>query len=134
MELEKLKNMNTTALAFLGDSIYTTYVRSKLLENSIDMHVKSLHIKSTKYVSAASQAIALKWLWEERILTEEEYKISRRAYNRPIATKAKNAHPLDYKKSTALEALIGYLYYADRDRMSLLLDKIYEKLNRREYE
>jgi hypothetical protein len=43
-------------------------------------------------------------------LTEEEKALTKRARNHKIATKAKNATPMDYKWATAFEALLGYLH------------------------
>ena len=60
-------------------------------------------------------------------LSEEETAIYKRGRNSKPHTTAKNASLADYKKSTGLEALFGYLYLTNRhERISQLLDIIFE--------
>ena len=74
-----------------------------------------LHSMAVPYVKAKGQATALRTLAEE-FLTEEEKAITRRARNRRISSKPKNAELMDYKMATAFEALIGYLYLAGEQK------------------
>ena len=54
-------------------------------------------------------------MMEEDFLSEEEVALARRAHNHKIATKPKNADPLDYKWATAFEALLGCLKLSGRE-------------------
>lgn len=104
--------LNTTALAFLGDAVYETFIRSRVLEKG-EVHADMLHRKAVRYVRASSQAKALRKLLP--ILTEEETALVKRARNRKSASKPKNADPVEYKLATAFEALIGFLYLTHQE-------------------
>ena len=99
--------MNTTALAYLGDGVYELFVREKLMKENIE-HVDVLHKMLLKYVSAKGQCHAMKTIVKD--LDEKEQSIVRRGRNRRPISKAKNADVMTYKWATAFEALIGYLY------------------------
>ena len=102
-----IKQLNTTALAYMGDAVYEQFIREHIL-NKGTADVNRLHRISTMYVSAPAQAKIIKSLFDD--LTEDEQKLVKRARNRKYHTKAKNADPVTYKWATALEALIRYLY------------------------
>lgn len=104
--------LNTTALAFLGDAVYETFIRSRVLESG-EIHADMLHRRAVRYVRAESQAQVLRKLLP--LLTEEETALVKRARNRKSATKPKNADPVDYKLATAFEALVGFLYLSHQE-------------------
>ena len=112
------KEINTTALAYIGDAVYEIYVREHVLEASktqaFGAHVDALHKKAVRYVRADGQAKALRRMLKEGFLTAEEEALVRRARNHKSASKPKNADAMDYKYATALEALIGYWYLIAR--------------------
>ncbi len=105
------KSTNTTALAFIGDAVYEVSVRDHVMRSGV-IRADGLHKAAVKYVRAESQARALKALIEG--LTEDETTLVKRARNRRITSKPKNADPVDYKMATAFEALIGALYMDGR--------------------
>ena len=116
--------MNTTALAFLGDAVYETYVRERILKTG-EFHSDMLHRKAIAYVRAEAQAKILRRLFPE--LTAEEEALAKRARNRKSASKPKNADPVDYKLATAFEALIGWLSLSgQKERMEELILKAME--------
>lgn len=120
MEQNGLLYMNTTALAFMGDAVYETYVRSHLIGTG-QLHGDKLHHAAVKYVCAESQARAIRHLLDD--LSEEEYTLVKRARNRRISTKPKNADPVEYKWATAFEALIGYLFLSGKkERMEVIIN------------
>lgn len=122
-----LKRINTTVLAYLGDSVYEVYVRTRVVEQA-PYRADKLHKMAVKYVKASAQAKAIKLIFEE--LTQEEQALVRRARNHKIATKAKNATVMDYKWATAFESLIGYLYLAENiERMEKLINKAMEVID-----
>ena len=104
---QEIMQINTTALAYLGDAVYEVEVRRRMMLEGTE-NVDKLHQMSVKYVRAEGQAQAIKALMGD--LTEEELKLVKRARNRKIASKPKNLDPVTYKLATAFEALIGYLY------------------------
>ena len=106
------KEMNTTALAYIGDAVYEIYVREHVLavsgQSAFGAHVDALHKRAIRYVRADGQAKALRAMLRDGFLTAEEEALVRRARNHKSASKPKNADAMDYKYATALEALIGF--------------------------
>lgn len=119
-----LKQINTTALAYLGDAVYEVYVReASVCKNPAN--VDAIHHTNVKYVRAEGQELAIRRLLED--LTEEEQSIVRRARNHKISSKPKNASPVTYKMATAFEALIGYLYLdGKKERMEEIIKRAIE--------
>lgn len=117
-------NINALVLAYIGDSIYETYIREYLISKGI-CKVKELQSESIKYVSATSQAHFLKLMLDNNFLTEEEIKIVMNARNHKNNHKPKHTDIITYKYATALEALIGYLYFNKKvDRIEEIIDFI----------
>ena len=117
----EIKNMNTTALAYIGDAVYEIYVRQRVLQME-KVHVDHLHKLAINYVNNAGQAKAVKRLMNEGFLTEEEVSLVKRARNHKTASKPRNADPVNYKLATAFEALIGWLHLdGQKDRMEEII-------------
>lgn len=113
------KSLNPQVLAFVGDSVYTLFIRTMLAEK-FDAKSGKLHTLANEYVKAAGQSGALQNVLEE--LTEVEMGIYKRARNYKTHSVAKNADVLDYKRATGFEAVVGYLYLiGDYDRLNYLL-------------
>jgi len=113
--------MNPLALAYIGDAVYEVYIRQYVL--SLPNHrPHALHKRSSSYVSAKAQAKVLHaWM---PLLTEEESNIVMRGRNAKSGTAPKNADMIEYRYSTALECLIGYLYYRKkRERLAELMEQ-----------
>ena len=128
MNKEELKQLNTTALAYMGDAVYEQFIREHILTKG-GTDVNKLHRISTMYVSAPAQAKIIKSLFDD--LTEDEQKLVKRARNRKYHTKAKNADPVTYKWATALEALRGYLYLSgNKQRLTYICAKAVEIIER----
>lgn len=116
-------NKNVLALAYLGDAIYELEIRKYLLSKNIEK-VNILQEESIKYVSAVNQAKYLKEMIDNDFLTLEELDIIKRARNHK-SHKSKSTDIITYKHSTALEALIGYLYYKeDYERINQIMKYI----------
>ena len=115
-----IKQINTTALAYMGDAVYEVYIRQHVMETG-HVHVDRLHAMAVPFVKAEGQAKAIKYLMDN-FLNEEEQALTRRARNHKVATKAKNATVMDYKWATAFEALLGYLHLkGDKDRLDAVV-------------
>ena len=124
MKIENLREVNTTALAYMGDAVYEQAVREEILKRG-SYHVNNLHHLATLFVKAQAQANIIKTMFDE--LTPEEQNLVKRARNRKYATKAKNADPVTYKWATAFEALVGYLYLAEeKERLDWVLARAIE--------
>lgn len=120
--------LNSLALAYMGDAVYEVYIRHHLLHLGKTKPNK-LHREATKYVSAKSQAKILKTFMELEILTEEECTIVRRGRNAKSGSVPKNTDVQTYNQSTGFEALIGYLYLNKQfSRMELIIEKAIETM------
>jgi ribonuclease-3 family protein len=129
MESRNILYMNTTVLAFLGDTVYETYVRRHVIEKG-QVNADLLHRAAVRFVRADSQAYALKAMMDK--LSEEEQNLVKRARNKKISTKPKNADPVVYKWATAFEALAGYLYLSqDHARLEGIIIEAIELIERR---
>ena len=100
--------VSSLALAYLGDSIYESYIREYLIKKGIS-HVNDLQVESLNYVSAKSQARILKDLMDKNIFTEEELSVIKRARNTKSKSHPKSCDIITYQHATSLEALFGYL-------------------------
>lgn len=111
--------LNPVILAYIGDIVFSMYVRLRLLPTS--GHVRIIHEFGAKMVSAVMQAKAMNAIAED--LTEEEAAVAKRGRN----TKShvpKSASMIEYRQGTAFEALLGWLFLSDKyDRLELLLEK-----------
>lgn len=116
-------NVNIQALAFLGDAIFSLYIRGKLLEMGIN-NLNKLQKKSIGYVSAKNQVKILNNLIENNLLSDEEIEIVKRGRNNKRSSHPKNTDIITYKLSTGFEGLIGYLYLNDRNRLDEILSLI----------
>ena len=116
-------------LAYIGDAVYELYVRRQMLKKSVKAH--TLHQLAVKRVNNNTQASLLLKLEPE--LTELEKNIARRGRNAKGIV-PKNADVQTYRKSTGLEALVGYLYLMqDRERLDWVLGQIEEVVNGADY-
>lgn len=114
--------MNPVLLAYVGDVVFSLYVRLRFLAAS--SHIRVIHDLSSKAVSAVCQARALEELLPE--LTEAELTIVKRGRNTK-STVPKSASMHEYRMSTALEALVGWLFLRGEDeRLEEFLDKAFQ--------
>lgn len=99
--------ISPVTLAFVGDAVYSLYVRERLtLEHG--GKAADLQRVSSKVVSAQGQSSFLEKLIP--LFTEQEADVFRRGKNAKKATKSKSASNLEYSRSTGFEAVLGYLY------------------------
>ena len=120
---KNIKEMNVLSLSFIGDAVHTLFIREKVLR-SANLLAGDYHSKCVKFCNAGSQAYVLDAIYDE--LSEEEKEVARRARNAK-SHKAKNASIENYKKATALEAVIGYNYLINNQlRVNELLELSYQ--------
>lgn len=108
-EAKKVLTMNSITIAFVGDAVYSLYMREYFALNC-DAKPYMLTEACSEAVSAKEQAKKIDALLNDGFLTEEEIAVYKRARNAKKANKAKGATVTDYHKSTGFEALLGFLY------------------------
>lgn len=116
---EKAKQLSPVTLAFVGDGVYSLYIRKKLVFKS-DNKLIELQKESCKFVSAKGQSELIEKILDK--FTEEEKEIFLRGRNAHKSTKSKNATVAEYNRSTGFEAVLGYLYITGNfERIDALL-------------
>jgi ribonuclease-3 family protein len=112
--------MSAIVLAFIGDAVETLCVRTDAAL-SADYKVGELQRRTAETVNARAQSIKSAELFPK--LNEDERAVYMRARNGRTRTAAKNAELSEYKKATAYEAVLGFLYITgQRERICALLD------------
>ena len=120
------------ALAFLGDAIFSHAVRSNLVARGISRSGELTRL-SLAYVTAEAQSEG--FLLVEPDLTEDEKAIAHRASNSRHLNRPRGTAAVDYRRATALEALLGMLEVTGQtDRLKDLLDRLLSELSHRETE
>ncbi|MBO7214700.1 MAG: Mini-ribonuclease 3 [Clostridia bacterium] len=114
------RQLSPITLAFVGDAVYTLFVREKIVFEN-DLKGAELNRRTSLEVKATAQAKFIDKIMH--LLTEEEIEIFKRARNTKKNTRAKSATVCEYNKSTGFEALVGYLYViGEIDRLNFLLN------------
>jgi len=115
------KQLNSLALAYIGDAVYELSIREHLIQVG-QVKPNALHNEAVKYVSATAQAaIVHEWLAKEA-LTEEEKAVIRRGRNAKSSSIPKNMSVQSYRYATAFEALLGYHYLLEnKQRLNSLI-------------
>ena len=127
---ESVDKLPALILAYVGDAVFSLHLRCAMLSVEANK-IQILHTMLAKMTSAPYQAYALRLIEED--LTEKEKSVLRRGRNSKSRV-PKNSSIAEYRSSTGLEALLGYLYLdRQHERLSDLLNKIdtavYQKLS-----
>jgi len=124
IDKEEAKQHSPVVLAFVGDAVYSLYIREKLAMTT-DYKTGELQRLTSAKVSAHGQSELLNYVLP--LLTEEETDVFKRGRNAKKATKSKNASVAEYNRSTGFEALLGFLYMSgERERIDYLLSEALE--------
>lgn len=114
------RNISPVTLAFVGDAVYTLYVRERLVTLH-DYSTGTLQKMSSAEVSAHGQNALLERILPQ--LNEVEIGVFKRGRNAKKPTRSKNASVAEYNASTGFEAVLGYLFLTGNyDRIRVLLD------------
>ncbi len=114
------------ALAFIGDAVYETFIRTKVLLKA-NTSANKLHRSAVNFVRAGAQSLAMQSLLP--LLTEEEAEIFKRGRNAHSASVPKNADVTEYRTATGFEALLGYVYLTgDSLRLNTLMEHAYDAI------
>ena len=123
-----INTYNPLTLAFIGDSVYETIVRTIVVTKG-NKSVNALAKDKNKLVNAKTQSRIAEILTD--YYTEEEADIYRRGKNAKTANHSKSAAYSEYHRATGLEAVFGYLYLTGNlerciELLKTALDKIEE--------
>lgn len=120
--MENPNLLSPSVLAFVGDAVYTLYVREAL--SAVNRPSGELHRLSVKLVNATAQAKAYRLI--ESILSEKEISVFKRGRNFHTHSSPKNSSGGDYHTATGLECLFGYLHLSkEKDRADELFGIIW---------
>lgn len=119
-----IKEYSSNSLAFIGDAVYTLYVRQFFLDKKYQS-AKSLQKLCNGYNCAKGQTKTFERLNGEGFFTEEELSVYKRGRN-CITHIPKNGDRKSYQCATGLEAVTGYLYLTDRDRLEVFFNRVFE--------
>lgn len=119
---KQVNQYSPLTLAFLGDAVYESYVRTRIVM-AANMPANKLHSQSIKRVCCEYQSKAMRALIDSGFLTEDEQYIARRGKNANGVSPPKHSTATEYRYATGLECLFGFLYLeGETDR----LDEIFE--------
>ncbi|MCI8387916.1 MAG: ribonuclease III [Clostridiales bacterium] len=101
-----IRELNGSALAYLGDAVFEVLVRKYLLSCGISSSGK-LNKLALSFVRATAQSAALDNILP--LLTENEEYIYKRGRNANGIAIPRSASAVEYRRATGFEALFGYL-------------------------
>lgn len=119
-----IKDISSNSLSFIGDAVFTLAVRKYFIENNYQSS-KSLQNLCNGYNSAKGQSKVFNRLNNENFFSEKELEVFKRGRNH-ITHIPKNGDLITYEIASGLEAICGYLYLTDKDRLQYFFDKVFE--------
>jgi ribonuclease-3 family protein len=108
-----MDEMNLKNYAYLGDAVWELFVREKTIFQT--QNAEKLHKITTEKVKAKAQHDFLIQIQDK--LSEDELEIMRRSRNLPVPI-ARKSNQSEYRMATAFEALIGWWYLNDKERLN----------------
>ncbi|MCL2321976.1 MAG: Mini-ribonuclease 3 [Oscillospiraceae bacterium] len=120
-----IQNVNPLVFAYMGDVLYEKSIREYLITANNSSNVHKLHETAIKFVSAKYQSLAFKHIIDE--LSDDEMNIYKWGRNSKSKSQAKSTSIINYRISTGLECLLGYLYFKGNspridEIMSIIID------------
>ncbi len=115
----QIEKLSPASLAYIGDAVYELYIRTHYLLPP--KRISDYHDQVVARVRAETQAAYLRTL--EPHLTDGEREILRRGRNAATG-RPRRLSPQLYQQATSLEALIGYLYLKNPQRLNQLLGQL----------
>lgn len=107
-----MNEMNLRNYAYLGDAVWELFIREITILRT--QNAKELHKITTDFVNANAQHEFLMNIND--FLTEEEHELVRRSRNLPVPI-GRKSNQAEYRMATAFEALIGWWYNNDKERL-----------------
>lgn len=118
----RLQDVTAPALAYLGDSVLETVVRTYLVSERGLSTSAHLNREALAFVRASAQSAAMAHI--EPLLTEEETTVYHRGRNIGHGNTPKSATVLEYRRATGMETLFGWLSLSGRTDRILELFRI----------
>ena len=119
-----IKEVSANSLSFIGDAVFTLRVREYFITNKYQSS-KSLQKLCNNYNCAKGQTKIFNRLNDAGFFTEEELEAYKRGRNH-ISHIPKNGDRLTYECASGLEAICGYLYLTDKDRLELFFEEVFK--------
>ena len=119
-----IKTLSGSALSYLGDAIFTLKVREFYLEHNYRTP-GSLQQMTARYNSASGQRKAFERLEHNGFFTAEEIEIFKRGRN-DISHIPASSDLVTYEIASGLEAICGYLYLTDQERMDAIFEEVFK--------
>lgn len=119
-----IKEYSGNSLSFIGDAVYTLRVREYFVNNKYQSP-KSLQKLCNNYNCAKGQYKTFMRLKDEEFFNEKELEVFKRGRNN-ISHIPKNGDLLTYETASGIEAICGYLYLTDKERLNLFFEKVFE--------
>jgi len=116
LSVTQLNALPPITLAYIGDAVFELYVRSRLLLPT--KRIRDYHTQVVANVKAEQQAQYIDILLPH--LTDTEKDLLRRGRN-AVSGRHRRADAQQYQKATGFEALLGFLYLSDQQRLFTLL-------------
>lgn len=110
-----IKDLPIRSYAHVGDAVYEVFIREKTVFRTANP--ANLHKITIALVNGEFQACLLDKMQD--FLSEDEKDIARRARNLPVTTARRTNHKI-HRLSTAFEAVVGYLYLNNPERLQKL--------------
>ena len=115
-----LKEYSAYSLSFIGDAVFTLAVRKFFVDHHYQSSA-SLQKLCNQYNSAAGQTKVFRRLQDEGFFSEEELEVYRSGRNH-ISHIPRNGDLVTYECASGLEAVCGYLYLCDQERLKEFLE------------
>lgn len=115
----QVQSVSPVALAYIGDAVFELYMRLQFLWPP--QRIQAFHQQVVSQVKAEQQADFLAQLMP--YLDETEADIVRRGRNATSKAPRRLSAKI-YRQATAFEALVGYLYITNQDRLFELLPRL----------
>ena len=119
-----IKEYSGNSLAFIGDAVYTLRVREYFISHHYQSN-RSLQKLCNGYNSARGQFNTYNRLKADGFFNELEEEVFKRGRNN-ISHIPKNGDLLTYETASGLEAICGYLYLTDKERLEEFFNKVFE--------
>ena len=120
--------MTGAQAAYIGDAVWSLYIRCKLVETNIRM-AKTTPIVSNGFINASKQAMIIKSWLHQGILNDMELSWFKAGRNIKINHPSNHSDIESYRYASGFEAILGQLYiHGLNQRLDELMDKAYRFL------
>lgn len=120
----EIKELSGNSLSYLGDAVFTLKVREFFLERHYQSP-NSLQKLTNNYNSAKGQRKIFERLNDNNFFFDDELEIFKRGRN-AIHHIPKNSDLISYEIASGLEAICGYLYLTNHERLNEFFEAVFE--------